>query len=109
MTGVVWQMKAYQDNSPEKVAKNEAMIRTVKVRTVGMGMPTGLAPSSTFTFIHMHVCVCWLHPSVCLQASVNRWTDNIWLCQSYVKKKFNVVGKDFWVNLDGISEEIDYV
>ena len=40
---------------------------------------------------------------------MNRWTDNIWCAQSYVKKKFNVTAKDFWKNLDGVTEDMDNV
>eukprot|EP00750_Incisomonas_marina_P016987 INCI19716.1.p1 GENE.INCI19716.1~~INCI19716.1.p1 ORF type:complete len:198 (-),score=47.92 INCI19716.1:85-678(-) len=44
------QMKVFQENSPEKIAKNELALQQVK-------------------------------------AGVNRWTDNIWCAESYVKKK----------------------
>ena len=47
--------------------------------------------------------------SVIVQAGVNRWTDNIWCAESYVKKKFGVVGKDFWNNLEGVTDDIDNV
>ena len=43
------------------------------------------------------------------QEGVNRWTDNIWNAQSYCKKKFNVVGKDFWNQLEGVNAEMDNV
>lgn len=103
----VLKMKVFQENSPEKIAKNEVALQQVKVSHLHMHtcMCSCLRFSAEFSvFVHLLVSFATL-----FQAGVNRWTDNIWCAESYVKKKFGVVGKDFWNNLEGVTDDIDNV
>ena len=38
----------------------------------------------------------------------NRWTDNVWCCESYVRKKFNVDSKTFWREIE-LPDDMDNV
>jgi hypothetical protein len=121
------QVAAFQENSPEKISRNEEAIRNVKV---GVSPPqswwhyrgsgcTSSWPSITLGLNSSAQLFCFgnalrtFAAAVFLgateQAGVNRWTDNIWCTQSYCKKNFNITGKDFWQNLDGVNDEIDNV
>eukprot|EP00753_Platysulcus_tardus_P005158 PLAT12948.1.p1 GENE.PLAT12948.1~~PLAT12948.1.p1 ORF type:complete len:213 (+),score=102.00 PLAT12948.1:27-641(+) len=42
------------------------------------------------------------------KTAVNRWTDNVWTLQSYIKKKFGMPGKEVDKAL-GIPADFDYV
>lgn len=46
--------------------------------------------------------------TVKVKEAVNRWVDNIFNCQSWAQKTFNMEKKDFDVQF-GIPEELDYV
>lgn len=44
----------------------------------------------------------------CAREAANRWVDNIFNCQSWISKKFNIERKDL-CNQFGIPAELDYI